>query len=140
MDKERKIKLLKETDLLIFFDESTMNILVDHCRKISLKSTKNISIPIWLLNQKPFYPSCVPFPSHVRGNLDTMMKDMRKLSIFTHDIRIFLSTLDLAELTIEDSVELHEGTEPGQKNLKALNDSPWLGPFVPTSWTFWIPV
>ena len=78
--------------------------------------------------------------SRVRGNLDTMMKDMRKLSIFTHDIRIFLSTLDLAELTIEDSVELHEGTEPGQKNLKALNDSPWLGPFVPTSWTFWIPV
>lgn len=29
-----------------------------------------------------------------------MMKDMRKLSIFTHDIRNFLSTLGLAELTI----------------------------------------
>ncbi|MZH06173.1 MAG: cyclic nucleotide-binding domain-containing protein [Nitrospinae bacterium] len=38
--------------------------------------------------------------SRVRGDLDTMMKDMRKLSIFTHDIRNFLSTLGLAELTI----------------------------------------
>ena len=37
MGKERKIKLLQETDLLNFFDESTLSILVDHFRKISLE-------------------------------------------------------------------------------------------------------
>jgi len=36
MDKKQKIKLLQETDLLSFFDESTLSNLVEHCREISL--------------------------------------------------------------------------------------------------------
>jgi hypothetical protein len=69
--------------------------------------------------------------SRVRGDLDTMMKDMRKLSIFTHDIRNFLSTLGLAELFIEDSVELYEGSEPGHKRREGLDARPSLKPFAP---------
>jgi CRP/FNR family transcriptional regulator, cyclic AMP receptor protein len=36
MDKGQKAQLLKQTDLLSFFDESTLSILVEHCREISL--------------------------------------------------------------------------------------------------------
>jgi hypothetical protein len=33
--------------------------------------------------------------SRIRNDLETMMKDLRQPSIFTHDIRNFLSTLVL---------------------------------------------
>jgi signal transduction histidine kinase len=188
MDKQRKIKLLKETDLLSFFDESTLSNLVDHCREISLepgevlfneddlenamylildgeldvfKGPKQIAVLgsgqylgemslieskarsasakaekttlLMEINEEHFHTYLASEPqallsimrtlsSRVRGDLDTMMKDMRKLSIFTHDIRNFLSTLGLAELTIEDSVELYEGTEPGHKKREGLED------------------
>jgi len=36
MDISKKTQLLKETDLLSFFDESTLAQLVEHCREISL--------------------------------------------------------------------------------------------------------
>jgi hypothetical protein len=38
--KKQKIKLLKETDLVSFFDESTMSNLVDPCREIFLETSK----------------------------------------------------------------------------------------------------
>ena len=38
--KEQKIELLKGTDLVSFFDESTLSNLVDRCRKISLETSK----------------------------------------------------------------------------------------------------
>ena len=40
MYKKQKIKLLKGTDLVSFFDESTLSNLVDHCREISLDTNK----------------------------------------------------------------------------------------------------
>ena len=36
MENSLKIRLLKQTDLLNFFDESTLEKLVKHCREISL--------------------------------------------------------------------------------------------------------
>ena len=174
--------------MLSFFDESTLSILVDHCREISLepgevlfneddlenamylilegeldvfKGQKQIAVlgsgqylgemslieskdrsasaraekPTLLMeiNEEHFHTYLASEPkallsimrtlsSRVRGDLDTMMKDMRKLSIFTHDIRNFLSTLGLAELSIEDSVELYEGSEPGHKRREGLED------------------
>lgn len=36
MENNLKIRLLKQTDLLSFFDESTLAKLVEHCREISL--------------------------------------------------------------------------------------------------------
>jgi signal transduction histidine kinase len=47
---------------------------------------------------------------------------MRQLSIFTHDIRNYLSTLGLAELTIEDTIELLGGTNPDHKKRDGLED------------------
>jgi len=38
--KEQKIKFLKETNLVSFFDESTLSNLLEHCRKISLEISK----------------------------------------------------------------------------------------------------
>ena len=38
--KEQKIKFLKGADLVSFFDESTLSNLVDHCREISLETSK----------------------------------------------------------------------------------------------------
>ena len=38
--KEQKIKWLKGTDLVSFFDESTLSNLADHCREISLEANK----------------------------------------------------------------------------------------------------
>ena len=58
----------------------------------------------------------------IRNDLETMMKDLRQLSIFTHDIRNFLSTLGLAELTIEDSIEMFEGTDSKHKKREGLED------------------
>ena len=40
MYKEHKIKLLEETDLVSFFNESTLSNLVDHCREIPLETSK----------------------------------------------------------------------------------------------------
>ena len=60
--------------------------------------------------------------SRLRIQLETKMKDMRQLSIFTHDIRNFLCTLGFAELTIEDSVELFEGTKTGHKKRAGTED------------------
>jgi len=60
--------------------------------------------------------------SRIRNDLETMMKDLRQLSIFTHDIRNFLSTLGLAELTIEDSIEMFEGTNSSHKKRDGLED------------------
>ena len=188
MDKDRKIKLLKETDLLSFFDESTLSQLVDHCREISLspnevlfneddlenamylilegeldiyKGPKQIAVMeagqylgemslieskarsasaraqketlLMEINEEHFHTYLASEPqallsimrtlsSRVRGDLDTMMKDMRKLSIFTHDIRNFLSTLGLAELIIEDSVEMFVGTQPSHKKREGLEN------------------
>ena len=177
MDKNRKTKLLKETDLLSFFDESTLGQLVDHCREISLspkevlfseddlenamylilegqleiyKGPKQIAILgpgqylgemslieskarsasaraqettlLMEINEENFHTYLASEPqallaimrtlsSRVRNDLEIMMKDLRKLSIFTHDIRNFLSTLGLAELTLEDTAELLGGTQ-----------------------------
>lgn len=188
MDKDRKIKLLKDTDLLSFFDESTLSQLVEHCREISLapseilfneddlenamylilegeldvyKGPKQIAVLgpgqylgemslieskarsasaraekqtlLMEINEEHFHTYLASEPQallsimrtlsgRVRNDLDTMMKDMRKLSIFTHDIRNFLSTLGLAELTIEDSIELFQGTEPAHKKREGLED------------------
>ncbi len=36
MENSLKIRLLKQTDLLNFFDESTLAKLVEHCREITL--------------------------------------------------------------------------------------------------------
>jgi len=58
----------------------------------------------------------------IRNDLETMMKDLRQLSIFTHDIHNFLSTLGLAELTIEDSIEMFEGTDSKHKKREGLED------------------
>ncbi len=55
--------------------------------------------------------------SRIRNDLETMMKDLRQLSIFTHDIRNFLSTLGLAELTI-----MFEGTNSSHKKRDGLED------------------
>jgi len=60
--------------------------------------------------------------SRIRNDLETMMKDLRQLSIFTHDIRNFLSTLGLAELTIEDSIEMFEGINSSHKKRDGLED------------------
>ena len=60
--------------------------------------------------------------SRIRNDLETMMKDLRQLSIFNHDIRNFLSTLGLAELTIEDSIERFEGTNSSHKKRDGLED------------------
>jgi hypothetical protein len=38
--KEQKIKLLKETNLVSFFDESNLSNLVDDCHEISLEASK----------------------------------------------------------------------------------------------------
>jgi len=62
------------------------------------------------------------FHSYLASEPKTMMKDLRQLSIFTHDIRNFLSTLGLAELTIEDSIEMFEGTDSKHKKREGLED------------------
>jgi CRP-like cAMP-binding protein len=188
MDKSQKIKLLKETDLLSFFDESTLGKLVENCREISLspkevlfneddlenamylilegelevfKGPKQIAILgtgqylgemslieskarsasaraqqtalLMEINEEHFHTYLASEPqallsimrtlsSRVRSDLETMMKDLRKLSIFTHDIRNFLSTLGLAELTLEDTVEILGGTDPDHKKRDGLDD------------------
>jgi len=188
MENSRKIQLLKATDLLSFFDESTLSKLVEHCREISLspkevlfneddlenamylilegelevfKGHKQIAIlgpgkylgemalieskarsasaraqkPTLLIeiNEEHFHTYLVSEPKallsiirtlsgRVRDDLDTMMKDLRQLSIFTHDIRNFLSTLGLAELTIEDCIEMFQGTEARHKKRDGLED------------------
>jgi len=58
----------------------------------------------------------------IRNDLETMMKDLRQLSIFTHDIRNYLSTLGLAELTLEDTIDLLGGTNPDHKKREGLED------------------
>ena len=188
MDISKKTQLLKETDLLSFFDESTLAQLVEHCREISLspkevlfneddlenamylilegelevfKGPKQIAILgpgqylgemslieskarsasaraqenalLMEINEEHFHtylasePQALlsimrPLSSRVRSDLETMMKDLRKLSIFTHDIRNFLSTLGLAELTIEDSIEMFQGTDPKHAKRDGLED------------------
>ena len=188
MENSRKIQLLKETDLLSFFDASTLGKLVDHCREISLspkevlfneddlenamylilegelevfKGPKQIAILgpgqylgemslieskarsasaravqttlLMEINEEHFHTYLASEPqallsimrtlsSRIRNDLETMMKDLRQLSIFTHDIRNFLSTLGLAELTIEDSIEMFEGTDSNHKKRDGLED------------------
>ncbi len=182
MEKSRKIQLLKETDLLSFFDESTLSKLVEHCREISLspkevlfneddlenamylilegelevfKGPKQIAIlgPVQYLgemslieskarsasaraqqttllieiNEEHFHSYLASEPKallaimrtlsgRIRNDLETMMKDLRQLSIN------FLSTLGLAELTIEDSIEMFEGTDSKHKKREGLED------------------
>ncbi|MZH02572.1 MAG: HAMP domain-containing histidine kinase [Nitrospinae bacterium] len=188
MENSLKISLLKQTDLLKFFDESTLAKLVEHCREISLspkevlfheddlenamylilegelevfKGPKQIAVlgpghylgemslieskarsasaraekPTLLMeiNEEHFHTYLASEPQallsimrtlsgRVRSDLETMMKDMRQLSIFTHDIRNYLSTLGLAELTLEDTVELLGGTDPNHKKRAGLED------------------
>ncbi len=188
MDKGQKTQLLKQTDLLSFFDESTLSKLVEHCREISLlpkevlfkeddlenamylilegeleifKGPKQIAILgpgqylgemslieskarsasaraqqatlLMEINEEHFHTYLASEPqallaimrtlsSRVRNDLETMMKDLRKLSIFTHDIRNFLSTLGLAELTLEDTAEILSGTDPKHKKRDGLED------------------
>ena len=188
MNNERKIKLLKQTDLLSFFDESSLGRLVEHCREIPLtpkevlfheddlenamylilegelevfKGPKQIAILgpgqylgemslieskarsasaraennalLMEINEEHFHTYLASEPqallsimrtlsSRIRNDLETMMKDMRQLSIFTHDIRNYLSTLGLAELTLEDTIELLGGTNPKHKKREGLED------------------
>jgi len=188
MENSQKIQLLKETDLLRFFDQSTLAKLVEHCREIFLspkevlfheddlenamylilegelevfKGPKQIAVlgpghylgemslieskarsasaravqPTVLMeiNEEHFHTYLASEPQallsimrtlsgRVRNDLETMMKDMRQLSIFTHDIRNYLSTLGLAELTLEDTIELLGGTNPNHKKREGLAD------------------
>ena len=188
MENSRKIGLLKQTDLLSFFDESTLAKLVEHCREISLepkevlfheddlesamylilegeievfKGPKQIAVLtpgnylgemslieskarsasaraeqkalLMEINEEHFHTYLASEPQallsimrtlsgRVRSDLETMMKDMRKLSIFTHDIRNYLSTLGLAELSLEDTIELLGGTNPDHKKREGLED------------------
>ena len=188
MENSRKIRLLKQTDLLSFRDESTLAKLVEHCREISLepkevlfheddlenamylilegeievfKGPKQIAVLtpgnylgemslieskarsasaraeqkalLMEINEEHFHTYLASEPQallsimrtlsgRVRSDLETMMKDMRKLSIFTHDIRNYLSTLGLAELSLEDTIELLGGTNPDHKKREGLED------------------
>ena len=188
MDNSRKIQLLKETDLLSFFDASTLGKLVDHCREISLtpkevlfneddlenamylilegelevfKGPKQIAVLgpghylgemslieskarsasaravhatlLMEINEEHFHTYLASEPQallsimrtlsgRIRNDLETMMKDLRQLSIFTHDIRNYLSTLGLAELTLEDTIDLLGGTNPDHKKREGLED------------------
>ena len=188
MENSHKIRLLKQTDLLSFFDETTLSMLVEHCREISLepkevlfhendlenamylilegelevfKGPKQIAVLgpgnylgemslieskarsasaraekktlLMEINEEHFHTYLASEPlallsimrtlsGRVRSDLETMMKDMRKLSIFTHDIRNYLSTLGLAELTLEDTIELLGGTNPDHKKREGLED------------------
>jgi two-component system sensor histidine kinase/response regulator len=188
MENSLKIRLLKQTDLLSFFDESTLGKLVEHCREISLspkealfheddlenamylilegelevfKGPKQIAVlgpgnylgemslieskarsasaraeqPTLLMeiNEEHFHTYLASEPQallsimrtlsgRVRNDLETMIKDIRQLSIFTHDIRNYLSTLGLAELTLEDTIELLGGSDPNHKKRDGLED------------------
>ena len=188
MENSLKIRLLKETDLLSFFDESTLSKLVEHCREISLspkevlfheddlenamylilegglevfKGPKQIAVLgpgdyvgemslieskarsasaraeqntlLMEINEELFHTYLASEPKAllsiirtlsgcVRNDLETMMKDLRQLSIFTHDIRNYLSTLGLAELTLEDTIELLSGTDANHKKREGLED------------------
>jgi len=188
MENSEKIRLLKQTDLLKFFDDSTLANLVEHCREISLspkevlfheddienamylilegklevfKGPKLIAVlgpgnylgemslieskarsasaraeqPTLLMeiNEEHFHTYLASEPQallsimrtlsgRVRNDLETMMNDLRQLSIFTHDIRNYLSTLGLAELTLEDTIELLGGTNPKHKKRDGLED------------------
>lgn len=188
MENRLKIRLLKQTDLLSFFDESTLAKLVEHCREISLspkevlfheddlenamylilegelevfKGPKQIAVLgpgnylgemslieskarsasaraeqdtlLMEINEEHFHKYLASEPKallsimrtlsgRVRNDLETMMKDLRQLSIFTHDIRNYLSTLGLAELTLEDTIELLGGTDPKHKKREGLVD------------------
>ena len=183
-----KIRLLKQADLLNFFDEYTLAKLVEHCREISLspkevlfheddlenamylilegelevfKGPKQIAVLgpgnylgemslieskarsasaraeqstlLMEINEEHFHTYLASEPQalldimrtlsgRVRNDLETMIKDIRQLSIFTHDIRNYLSTLGLAEMTLEDTIELLDGTDPGHKKRDGLED------------------
>jgi signal transduction histidine kinase len=188
MENSLKIRLLKQTDLLNFFDESTLAKLVEHCREITLspkevlfheddlenamyfilegelevfKGPKQIAVLgpghylgemslieskarsasaraekntlLMEVNKEHFHTYLASEPQallsiirtlsgRVRNDLEIMIKDMRQLSIFTHDIRNYLSTLGLAELTLEDTIELLGGTNPNHKKRDGWED------------------
>lgn len=60
--------------------------------------------------------------SRIRNDLDNMMTEMLKLSIFAHDIKNNISPLHLAENALEHLVESFSGAKSGHKKREGLDD------------------
>ncbi|QPJ66507.1 MAG: cyclic nucleotide-binding domain-containing protein [Candidatus Nitrohelix vancouverensis] len=60
--------------------------------------------------------------SRIRNDLDNAVKEMQKLSIFTHDIKNNMTPLGIAELGLEDLIEFLEG-QNGQHSRKGLDEA-----------------
>ncbi len=75
------------------------------------------------INEEHFHTYLASEPQALLSIMRTLSSRIRNdLDIFTHDIRNFLSTLGLAELTIEDSIEMFEGTNSSHKKRDGLED------------------
>jgi signal transduction histidine kinase len=60
--------------------------------------------------------------SRIRHDLDVMATDLRKLSIFTHDIKNGLTPLSLSQAYIEDLIDLLQGTKSTHKVREGLTE------------------
>lgn len=188
MDADQKTSLLKQTDLMYFFDASTLHQLAENCRELHLrenetlfkegsleiamyivlsgkiaisKGNKQITIlesgqylgEMSLIESKPRSASAKAIgdtilmeitedqfnkylasepkaliaimktlSSRIRHDLEVMATDLRKLSIFTHDIKNCLTPLTLTELYLEDLLEKFEGTLSHHKKREGVED------------------
>ena len=59
---------------------------------------------------------------HIRTDLNNMMQEMRKLSIFTHGIKNNLTPLSLAESSLGDLIQIFSGTKPSYKAREGLKE------------------
>jgi len=60
--------------------------------------------------------------SRIRNDLENTVKEMRKLSIFTHDIKNNLTPLGLAEMGLEEVIKKLKGTETDHQTREGLED------------------
>lgn len=181
MDTDQKVAILKQTDLLSFFETSTLQHLAENCVEVRLRNEEmlfdegSLEIAMYivlsgeisifkgnkqiaflgpgqylgemsLIESKPRsasakavgdtalleitednfnqYLATEPkaliaimktLSSRIRNDLEVMATDLRKLSIFAHDIKNCLSPLALTEFYLHELAEQSEGTQVEHK-------------------------
>ncbi len=103
-----------------------MSILESKERSASARAVKNSTLLQINKNQFDTYLATEPeallsmmrtLSSRIRVDLANMMEEMRKLSMFTHDIKNNLSPLSMTEGMLEEMIEVFRGKD-GEKNVK----------------------
>ncbi|PIQ96358.1 MAG: hypothetical protein COV67_10000, partial [Nitrospinae bacterium CG11_big_fil_rev_8_21_14_0_20_56_8] len=188
MEIQEKLGILKNIDLLNFYDEETLRNLMEHCREVSLapddtlfdegspenamylilsgelivsKGNKQIASlgpsqylgEMSLIEAKPRsasaratketilleinegqfnkYLASEPqallammrtLSGRIRADLGNTVREMRNLSIFTHDIRNNMTPLGLAEMELMDLIEKLRGTQSDHKAREGLGE------------------